>query len=335
MTIKIGINGFGRVGRCVFRVALMDPELEIVVVNSNGDAATLAHLLMYDSVHGRLANKVTVSDGGFIIDNRKIAVVSEGDINKIPWGEHGVDIVVESTGKHCDAKEAGAHIKQEVKKVIITAPAKNEDITLVMGVNDDKYNPDIHHVVSCGSCTTNCLAPIVKVLHRKYEIASGLMTTIHAYTNDQKLLDSRHKDLRRSRAAAMSIIPTTTGAAKAVNLVLPELEGKLSGLSLRVPTPDVSVVDFVAQVNKPTSKDDVNLELKNASEGELQGILAFSDLPLVSCDFNGDPHSSIVDGLLTMVIGEKLVKVIAWYDNEWGYANRVIDLAKYMAKKGL
>jgi len=336
MTIKVGINGFGRVGRCVFRVALMDPEVEIVVVNSNGDAATLAHLLMYDSVHGRLANKVTVCDGGFIVGDRKVAVITEKDPNNLPWGEYGVDIVVESTGKHNDGKEAGVHIKQKAKKVIITAPAKNEDITIVMGVNDDKYIPDSHHVVSCGSCTTNCLAPIAKVLHKKYEIISGLMTTIHSYTNDQKLLDSRHhKDLRRSRAAAMSIIPTTTGAAKAVNLVLPELEGKLNGLSLRVPTPNVSVVDFVAIVNKPTSIDDVNLELKNASESELQGILAFSDLPLVSSDFNGDPHSSIVDGLSTMVVGEKHVKVIAWYDNEWGYANRVIDLAKFMAQKGL
>ena len=335
MTIRFGINGFGRVGRCVFRVALMDPELEIVVVNSNGDAATLAHLLMYDSVHGRLANKVTASDGGFIIDDRKIAVVSEKDPNELPWGKHGVDIVIESTGKFNDGKAAGMHIKQGAKKVIITAPAKNEDITIVMGVNDDKYNPESHHVVSCGSCTTNCLAPIVKVLHRKYEILSGLMTTIHAYTNDQKLLDSRHKDLRRSRAAAMSIIPTTTGAAKAINLVLPELEGRLNGLSLRVPTPDVSVVDLVAQVNKPASIDDINFELKEASENELRGIIAFSDLPLVSCDFNGDPHSSIVDGLSTMVVGEKLIKVVAWYDNEWGYANRVIDLAKYMTDKGL
>jgi glyceraldehyde-3-phosphate dehydrogenase, type I len=308
MTIKVGINGFGRVGRCVFRVALMDPEVEVVVVNSNGDAATLAHLLMYDSVHGRLANKVSFFDGGFIIGDRKVAVISEKDPNKLPWGEYGVDIVVESTGKHNDGKEAGTHIKQKAKKVIITAPAKNEDITIVMGVNDDKYNPDSHHVVSCGSCTTNCLAPVVKVLHSKYEIENGLMTTIHAYTNDQKLLDSRHKDLRRSRAAAMSIIPTTTGAAKAINLVLPELEGKLSGLSLRVPTPNVSVVDFVAQVNKPASKDDVNFELKNASESDLLGILAFSDLPLVSCDFNGDPHSSIVDGLSTMVIGENSLK---------------------------
>ncbi len=335
MTIRIGINGFGRIGRCVFRVAMMDPEVEIVVVNSNGDAATLAHLLMYDSVHGRLANKVTASDGGLIIGDRKTAVISEKDLDKLPWGEHGVDIVVESTGKHNDGKEAGAHIKQKAKKVIITAPAKNEDITVVMRVNDDKYNPDRHHVVSCGSCTTNCLAPIVKVLHSKYEILSGLMTTVHAYTNDQKLLDSRHKDLRRSRAAAMSIIPTTTGAAKAINLVLPELEGRLNGLSLRVPTPDVSVVDLVAQVNKPASTDDVNFELKEASENELRGIIAFSDLPLVSCDFNGDPHSSIVDGLSTMVVGEKLIKVVAWYDNEWGYANRVIDLAKYMTDKGL
>jgi len=313
----------------------MDPEVEVVIVNSNGDAPTLAHLLMYDSVHGRLAKRVNVSDGGFIIDDRKVAVITEKDPDKLPWGEYGVDIVVESTGKYKDGKEACMHIRQKAKKVIITAPAKNEDITIIMGVNDDKYNPDSHHVVSCGSCTTNCLAPIAKVLHRKYEIISGLMTSIHAYTNDQKLQDSRHKDLRRSRAAAMSIIPTTTGAAKAINFVLPELEGRINGLSLRVPTPNVSVVDFVAQVNKPTNKDDVNFELKDASEGELQGILAFSDLPLVSCDFNGDPHSSIVDGLSTMVVGEKHVKVVAWYDNEWGYASRVIDLAKYMAQKGL
>lgn len=335
MAIKIGVNGFGRIGRNVFRASLNDPEFEIVAVNDLTDAATLAHLLMYDSVHGRLPKKVTVSDGSLLVDDRKITVTSERDPEKLPWGELGVDIVVESTGRYTDGKMAGVHIKQGAKKVIISAPAKNEDITIVMGVNEDKYNKDRHNVISCASCTTNCLAPVAKVLNNKFEILSGLMNTIHAYTNDQQLLDFPHQDLRRSRAAAMSIIPTTTGAAKAVDLVLPEIKGKLNGLALRVPTPNVSVVDLVAQLGKSASKEDVNSALKEASEGELRGILAFSELPLVSCDFNGDPHSSIVDGPLTMVIGEKLVKIIAWYDNEWGYSNRVIDLAKYMAQKGL
>jgi len=335
MAIKVGINGFGRIGRSVFRAILDRPEVEIVAVNDLTDAGTLAHLLMYDSVHGKLAYNVAVTDDGFVIKDRKITVLSEKDPHQLPWRETGVEVIVESTGHYTDGKAAAVHLERGAKKVLISAPAKNEDITIVMGVNDDKYNPAAHHVVSCASCTTNCLAPIAKVLHQKFGILRGLMTTIHSYTNDQQILDLPHKDLRRARAAAMSIIPTTTGAAKAVALVLPELEGKLNGMAMRVPTPNVSVVDLVAELARPTGKEEVNAVLKQAAEGELKGILDYCELPLVSIDFNGNPYSSIVDALSTMVIDGALVKVISWYDNEWGYSNRVVDTILYMAKQGL
>jgi glyceraldehyde 3-phosphate dehydrogenase len=335
MAIKVGINGFGRIGRSVFRAILDRPEVEIVAVNDLTDAGTLAHLLMYDSVHGKLAYNVAVTDDGFVIKDRKITVLSEKDPHQLPWRETGAEVIVESTGRYTDGKAAAVHLEQGAKKVLISAPAKNEDITIVMGVNDDKYNPAAHHVVSCASCTTNCLAPIAKVLHQKFGILRGLMTTIHSYTNDQQILDLPHKDLRRARAAAMSIIPTTTGAAKAVALVLPELEGKLNGMAMRVPTPNVSVVDLVAELARPTGKEEVNAVLKQAAEGELKGILDYCELPLVSIDFNGNPYSSIVDALSTMVIDGALVKVISWYDNEWGYSNRVVDTILYMAKPGL
>jgi glyceraldehyde 3-phosphate dehydrogenase len=335
MAIKVGINGFGRIGRSVFRAILDRPEVEIVAVNDLTDAGTLAHLLMYDSVHGKLAYNVAVTDDGFVIKDRKITVLSEKDPHQLPWRETGAEVIVESTGRYTDGKAAAVHLERGAKKVLISAPAKNEDITIVMGVNDDKYNPAAHHVVSCASCTTNCLAPIAKVLHQKFGILRGLMTTIHSYTNDQQILDLPHKDLRRARAAAMSIIPTTTGAAKAVALVLPELEGKLNGMAMRVPTPNVSVVDLVAELARPTGKEEVNAVLKQAAEGELKGILDYCELPLVSIDFNGNPYSSIVDALSTMVIDGALVKVISWYDNEWGYSNRVVDTILYMAKPGL
>jgi glyceraldehyde 3-phosphate dehydrogenase len=335
MAIKVGINGFGRIGRSVFRAILDRPEVEIVAVNDLTDAGTLAHLLMYDSVHGKLAYNVAVTDDGFVIKDRKITVLSEKDPHQLPWRETGAEVIVESTGRYTDGKAAAVHLERGAKKVLISAPAKNEDITIVMGVNDDKYNPAAHHVVSCASCTTNCLAPIAKVLHQKFGILRGLMTTIHSYTNDQQILDLPHKDLRRARAAAMSIIPTTTGAAKAVALVLPELEGKLNGMAMRVPTPNVSVVDLVAELARPTGKEEVNAVLKQAAEGELKGILDYCELPLVSIDFNGNPYSSIVDALSTMVIDGALVKVISWYDNEWGYSNRVVDTILYMAKQGL
>jgi glyceraldehyde 3-phosphate dehydrogenase len=335
MAIKVGINGFGRIGRSVFRAILDRPEVDVVAVNDLTDAGTLAHLLMYDSVHGKLAYNVAVTDDGFVIKDRKITVLSEKDPHQLPWRETGAEVIVESTGRYTDGKAAAVHLEQGAKKVLISAPAKNEDITIVMGVNDDKYNPAAHHVVSCASCTTNCLAPIAKVLHQKFGILRGLMTTIHSYTNDQQILDLPHKDLRRARAAAMSIIPTTTGAAKAVALVLPELEGKLNGMAMRVPTPNVSVVDLVAELARPTGKEEVNAVLKQAAEGELKGILDYCELPLVSIDFNGNPYSSIVDALSTMVIDGALVKVISWYDNEWGYSNRVVDTILYMAKPGL
>ena len=335
MAIKVGINGFGRIGRSVFRAILDRPEVEIVAVNDLTDAGTLAHLLMYDSVHGKLAYNVAVTEDGFVIKDRKITVLSEKDPHQLPWRETGAEVIVESTGRYTDGKVAAVHLERGAKKVLISAPAKNEDITIVMGVNDDKYNPAAHHVVSCASCTTNCLAPIAKVLHQKFGILRGLMTTIHSYTNDQQILDLPHKDLRRARAAAMSIIPTTTGAAKAVALVLPELEGKLNGMAMRVPTPNVSVVDLVAELARPTGKEEVNAVLKQAAEGELKGILDYCELPLVSIDFNGNPYSSIVDALSTMVIDGALVKVISWYDNEWGYSNRVVDTILYMAKPGL
>lgn len=335
MATKVGINGFGRIGRLVFRAALGSRDLEVVAVNDLTDARTNAHLLKYDSVHGILDAEVGAADNSLVVNGRQIKVLAERDPKNLPWRDLGVDIVVESTGLFTDATKAAAHLEAGAKKVIISAPAKNEDITIVMGVNDDRYDPGRHRIISNASCTTNCLAPVAKVLHQTFGIRRGLMTTIHSYTNDQRILDMTHKDLRRARAAALSMIPTTTGAAKAVSLVLPELKGKLNGFAIRVPTPNVSVVDLVAELERAVSVEEVNGALRQAAQGALRGILDYTEEPLVSSDFNGNAHSSIVDALSTMVMEGNLVKVIAWYDNEWGYSNRVVDLAAHIAKKGL
>lgn len=342
MTVKIGINGFGRIGRNVLRAALKYPEIQVVAINHKSRripvtedyAWNLAHTLKYDSVHGRLDADVQATDRSLLVNGREIAVLVEGDPANLPWRELGVDVVVDSTGKFKTAEDASQHLIAGAKKVVISAPAKGDVITVVMGVNEKLYDPSAHHVVSNASCTTNCLAPVAKVLDERFGIVKGLMTTVHAVTNDQQVLDMPHRDLRRGRAASMSIIPTTTGAARAVALVLPQLKGKLNGFAMRVPTPNVSVVDLVAQLSRPVTVDEVNGALKDASEGELKGIMAHSDLPLVSIDYTGDPHSAIVDGSSTMVIGEDMVKVVAWYDNEWGYSNRILDLILYMAEKG-
>ncbi len=333
--VKIGINGFGRIGREVYRSAFNNPEVEIVAVNDLGDVATMAHLLKYDSVHGIFDQEVSVDGDCIIVGDKKIKVFAQPDPAKIPWAEVGAEIVVESTGRFTDANAAKAHMVGGAKKVIISAPAKNEDITIVMGVNEEKYDPAKHNIISNASCTTNCLAPFTKVLLNKFGIESGLMTTVHSYTNDQRILDLPHKDLRRARAAACSIIPTTTGAAKAVALVLPELKGKLNGFAMRVPTPNVSITDLTVLLQKDTTAEEINAALKEAAEGELKGIMGYTDLPLVSKDFNGCPLSSIVDGLSTMMVGPRMAKVVSWYDNEWGYSNRVVDLAAYIAAKGL
>lgn len=335
MAIKVGINGFGRIGRLVFRASLEKSELEVVAINDITDVKTNAHLLKYDSVHGRLNATVEAREGAMVVNGREIKVLAERDPAKLPWRDLGVDIVIESTGIFTDATKAAAHRQAGAKKVIITAPAKNEDITIVMGVNNDKYDPAQHHIVSNASCTTNCLAPIAKVLHDNFTIKRGLMTTAHSYTNDQRILDLTHKDLRRARAGALSIIPTTTGAAKAIGLVLPELKGKLNGMAMRVPTPNVSVVDLVAELEKPATVESINAAMKAAAEGPMKGILGYCEEPLVSHDFNGDPRSSIVDALSTMVIDGTLAKVVSWYDNEWAYSKRVVDLAAFMAAKGL
>ncbi len=335
MAIKVGINGFGRIGRNVYRAAFNNPEIEIVGINDLTDAKTLAHLLKYDSVHGIFDAEVVAKEGAILVNGHEVKVTAERDPANLSWGELGVDIVVESTGFFTNRDGAAKHIAAGAKKVIISAPGKNEDITIVMGVNEGNYDPANHHVVSNASCTTNCLAPFAKVLNDKYGIVRGLMTTVHAYTNDQNILDLPHSDLRRARAAGVSIIPTTTGAAKAVALVLPELKGKLNGFAMRVPTPNVSVVDLVVELKESTTAEEINAALKEAAEGELKGFLAYSDEPLVSKDYNGNPNSSIVDGLSTMVMEGNMAKVVSWYDNEWGYSNRVIDLALYMAAKGL
>ena len=332
---KVGINGFGRIGRNVFRAALNNPEIEIIAVNDLTDAATLAHLLKYDSIHGTFDADVAVDGDNLVVNGKKVKVLAQTDPAKLPWGELGVDIVVESTGRFTVGEKAKAHIDGGAKKVIISAPAKGEDITIVMGVNEGKYDAVKHNIVSNASCTTNCLAPFTKVLLENFGIESGLMTTVHSYTNDQRILDLPHSDLRRARAAAMSIIPTTTGAAKAVALVLPELKGKMNGFAMRVPTPNVSITDLTVVLSKDTNEKEINEALKKAAEGELKGIMGYNELPLVSKDYNGCPLSSIVDGLSTMMVGPRMAKVVAWYDNEWGYSNRVVDLAIYMAKKGL
>jgi len=333
MSIKIAINGFGRIGRMVFRAAALHPELEVVAINATHDVKALAHLLKYDSVHGRFQADVKTTDNSLIINGRETKIVGDRNPLHLPWAELGVDVVIEATGKFRSKETAGQHITAGAKKVIITAPGKDEDITIVMGVNDELYDPELHDVISNASCTTNCLAPVAKVIHQAFGIVSGMVTTIHAYTNDQNNLDNPHKDLRRARACSLSILPSTTGAAKAVALVLPELKGKFNGVALRVPTPNVSIVDLVAQVEQDVTAEDVNRVLREAAEGPLKGILGYSDEPLVSVDYVGDPHSSIVDGLSTMVVGEKTVKIFAWYDNEWGYSMRVVDLALLVGKK--
>jgi glyceraldehyde 3-phosphate dehydrogenase len=336
MAIKVGINGFGRIGRNVLRTAITNPNFEFVAVNDLTDPKTLAHLLKYDSILGNLDNKITSGADYIDIDGKKVHVFKEKDPAAIDWNSFGAQVVVESTGKFTDANDAKKHMRGSVKKVIISAPAKNEDITLVLGVNEDKYDAAKHHVVSNASCTTNCLAPIAKVVNDSFKIQSGTMTTIHSYTNDQVILDFPHKDLRRARAAALSMIPTTTGAAKALKLVIPELSGKLDGFSMRVPTPNVSVVDLVAFVEKKTTVEEVNAALKTASEaGPLKGYLGYEENELVSMDFRGDSRSSIVDSKCTIVVAGNCVKVISWYDNEWGYSCRVRDLIEFMAKKGL
>ncbi|MHB8918928.1 MAG: type I glyceraldehyde-3-phosphate dehydrogenase [Desulfocucumaceae bacterium] len=336
MTIKLGINGFGRIGRAVFRAAMNYPDkVRVVAVNDLTDARTLAHLLKYDSVHGVLQDEVAASEAGFHVGQKDINVFAVKNPLEIPWREAGVDIVIEATGLFTEREAAAEHLAAGARKVIITAPAKNEDITVVMGVNQHKYDPSRHHVISSASCTTNCLAPLAMVLHQKFGIVRGMMTTVHSYTNDQRIIDLPHKDPRRARAAALSIIPTTTGAARAVSLVLPELKGKLSGMAMRVPTPNVSVVDLVAQLSGKISAAEVNAALKEAAENGLKGILKCCEEPLVSRDFNGDPHSSVIDSLSTMVVDDVMVKVISWYDNEWGYSNRVVDTVLYMSEKGL
>jgi glyceraldehyde 3-phosphate dehydrogenase len=327
MSVKVGINGFGRIGRVVFRAALKHPDIEIAAINDLTDASTMAHLLTYDSVHGKLNHTVSTEEGAIVVDGKRIAYTAIKDPAQLPWQKLGVDIAMECTGLFRDRESASKHLTAGARKVIISAPAKDPDITIVMGVNHSQYDPKQHHVISNASCTTNCLSPVAKVLMDNFGIRSGLMTTIHSYTGDQRLLDFPHKDLRRARAAALSMIPTSTGAAKAVALVLPELAGKLNGLAIRVPTPNVSIVDIVVTIEKSgVSVSDVNAALKAAAEGELAGILGYCDLPLVSSDFNGNPLSSIVDAQTTHVV-DQMVKVLSWYDNETGYSHRMVDLA--------
>ena len=335
MAVKIAINGFGRIGRNVVRAALHNPNIEIVAANDLTDTKTLAHLLKYDSTLGRLDAEVKAEADAIIVGGKRIQIFAIKDPSQIDWSSLGAQVVVESTGRFTEAKDASKHLQGTVKKVIITAPAKGEDITIVLGVNEGSYDAAKHHIISNASCTTNCLAPVAKVLHEKFVIEKGSMTTIHSYTNDQNVLDFPHKDLRRARAAAINMIPTSTGAAKAIGLVMPELKGKLDGYAMRVPTPNVSVVDLVALTAKNTTAEEVNAALKAASEGELVGILAYTEDPVVSTDMLHNPNSSIVDSDMTKVIGGNLVKVIAWYDNEWGYSMRVVDLAIFLAKKGL
>uniref|UniRef100_A0A831T9Z7 Glyceraldehyde-3-phosphate dehydrogenase n=1 Tax=Thermorudis peleae TaxID=1382356 RepID=A0A831T9Z7_9BACT len=332
MAVRVGINGFGRIGRQVLKAILdnYEDDLEVVAVNDLTDAHTLAHLFRYDSNYGVTDLDVSATENSILIDGQEIRVYAERDPSNIPWRDHEVELVIESTGFFTDAAKARAHLEAGAKKVIITAPAKNEDITIVLGVNEEQYDPAQHHIVSNASCTTNCLAPVAKVLHESFGIKRGLMTTVHAYTNDQQLLDAPHRDLRRARAAALSIIPTTTGAARAVALVIPELKGKFDGFALRVPTSTVSIIDFVVELERGTTVEEVNETFRRAAEDELSGILGYTDEPLVSIDFRGDPRSAVVDGLSTMVVGDTMAKVVAWYDNEWGYSCRVADLAYFM-----
>ena len=335
MSIKVGLNGFGRIGRAVLRLAQTEfgDDIEIVALNARANTETLVHLFKYDSCYGKFNGEASVvGENVMQVNGKEIKIFRCNDPEDIPWGELGVDIVVESTGIFKDREKASKHIKAGAKKVIITAPGKNEDVTIVMGVNEKDYDPANHHIISNASCTTNCLAPFAKVLDDKFGIEKGLMTTVHAYTNDQRILDKTHKDLRRARAAGESIIPTTTGAAKAVSKVLPQLEGKLNGFALRVPTPTVSLVDLVCELKKPATVEEINAAFKEASEGSMKGILGYSEEPLVSVDYKGDERSSIVDGLSTLSMGDKMFKILSWYDNEWGYSARTVDLVKYVAK---
>jgi len=337
MTTKVGINGFGRIGRLALKAIIQrrSGELEVMAVNDLTDAKTNAHLFKYDSNYGIYPGKVEASGNSIVVDGREIKVLAERDPAKIPWRDFGVDIVIESTGLFTQASKAAAHLQGGARKVIISAPARDEDITVVLGVNEEQYDPAKHHIISNGSCTTNCIAPVVKVLHQNFGVARGLMTTIHSYTNDQKILDVFHRDLRRARAAAINIIPTTTGAARIVGVVIPELQGKLHGIAMRVPTSVVSVVDFVADLDREVTIEEINNAFQRAAEGELKGIVEYCDEPLVSSDFKGNPASAIFDALSTMVIDGNMVKVLAWYDNEWGYSCRLADIAAYIAGKGL
>ena len=335
MALRVAINGFGRIGRNVLRCAKQSgrTDMDFVAINDLTSADTLAHLLKYDSVHRRYPGAVSASEGAIRVDGDDIRVFSEKDPAKLPWGDLGVDIVIESTGIFTDRAGAAKHLEGGARKVIISAPAKKEDITIVLGVNEGRYDPEKHDVVSNASCTTNCLAPVVKVLNDRFGVRHGLMTTVHSYTNDQNILDLPHKDLRRARAAAMSMIPTTTGAAKATGLVLPEMVGKIDGIAIRVPTADVSVVDLVAEVDRETTAEEVNAAFRAAADGQMKGILGVSDEPLVSVDYTGDPRSSVVDGLSTTVMNKRMVKVLSWYDNEWGYSSRVVDLTAYIGQR--
>ncbi|WP_456273790.1 glyceraldehyde-3-phosphate dehydrogenase [Bacillus sp. AK031] len=333
MKAKIAINGFGRIGRMVFRKAILDDNLEIVAINASYPAETLAHLIKYDTNHGTFNAEVSTEENAIIVNGKHVKLISNRDPRELPWKDLEIDIVIEATGKFNSKEKASMHLEAGAKKVILTAPGKNEDVTIVMGVNESALNIEEHDVISNASCTTNCLAPVAKVLDEQFGIENGLMTTVHAYTNDQKNIDNPHKDLRRARACGQSIIPTTTGAAKALSLVLPQLKGKLHGMALRVPTPNVSLVDLVVDVKRDVTAEEINEALITASQGSLEGILQFTTEPLVSIDFNTNPNSAIIDGLSTMVIGDRKVKVLAWYDNEWGYSCRVVDLTKYVAQK--
>ncbi|MGO0121969.1 type I glyceraldehyde-3-phosphate dehydrogenase [Desulfothermobacter acidiphilus] len=344
MAVRVAINGFGRIGRLFLRAAWLREEIEVVAINHRSRrlppnaadyAQRLAHSLYYDSVHGAFRAQVAAGDHSLIIDGKEIAILAEGDPSRLPWKDMGVEVVVESTGHFRDGNLARNHLLAGALKVVISAPAKNEDLTIVMGVNHERYQPHQHHVVSNASCTTNCLAPVAKVLHQRFGIVKGLMNTVHAYTNDQQILDMPYKDYRRGRAAALSIIPTSTGAAAAIGKVLPELDGKLNGMAFRVPVPNVSVVDLVVELSRPVTAEEVNAAFSEAAAGELKGILAYTEIPLVSCDYNGNPHSAVVDGLSTMVVENNLVRVVAWYDNEWGYSCRLADLVAYLAARGL
>jgi glyceraldehyde 3-phosphate dehydrogenase len=333
MKAKIAINGFGRIGRMVFRKAILDENIDIVAINASYPAETLAHLIKYDTNHGTFSAEVSTEENAIIVNDKRVKLISNRDPRELPWKELEIDIVIEATGKFNSKDKASMHLEAGAKKVILTAPGKNEDVTIVMGVNESALNIEEHDIISNASCTTNCLAPVAKVLDEQFGIENGLMTTVHAYTNDQKNIDNPHKDLRRARACGQSIIPTTTGAAKALSLVLPQLKGKLHGMALRVPTPNVSLVDLVVDVKRDVTAEEINEALITASQGSLEGILQFTTEPLVSIDFNTNPHSAIIDGLSTMVIGDRKVKVLAWYDNEWGYSCRVVDLTKYVAQQ--